>query len=329
VIPYDQKNEARHPQVLWHQPSHKWIMALYRKPDGDIRKQGFSFYSSENLVNWELQGHLAGFFENPCLMELKVNNRPDDTRWVIMESNGNYVVGHFNGFSFIPESIRMKSDFGVNFSGAQVFSNVPAENGRTIQMAGMKEGEWTDMPFSGQLTFPSELSLKKINTGIFLARQPVKEIEKLNGKQYEWKNEKLIPGINQNLIRKIEGTSIRIKGRFDLKDCDSFGFMLKEGKRNAGTELMYNVKRGTLSLLGQTIGLAPVDNRITLDVLIDRSSVECYANGGIANISALLFAPESDRKYTLFNNGGELLVEELTITEINSVYQTEKIKGKP
>jgi hypothetical protein len=96
--------------------------------------------------------------------------------------------------------------------------------------------------------------------------------------------------------------------------------MLKSGKRNAGTELMYNVKRGTLSLLGQSIGLSPIDNKITLDILIDRSSVEVYANGGLGCISALLFAPESDRDYMLFNNGGDLLVEELTITEINSVY---------
>jgi sucrose-6-phosphate hydrolase SacC (GH32 family) len=320
VVPYDKKDEARHSQVFWHQPSHKWVMALFRKPDGETRKQGFSFYTSSNLVNWELQGHLAGFFENPYLMELKVNNRPDDTRWVIMESNGNYILGHFNGFSFIPESIRMKSDFGTNFTAAQTFTNIPPENGRIIQIAGMKDGEWPDMPFSGQFTFPNELALKKINSGIFLTRQPVKEIEKLYGKQFVWKNEKLIPGLNKNLIHKIQGNSLRIKGRFDLKDCDAFGFMLKVGKRNAGTELMYNVKRGILSLLGQSIVLAPIDNKITLDILIDRSSVEVYANGGLGCISAFLFAPESDRDYMLFNNGGELLVEELTITEINSVY---------
>jgi fructan beta-fructosidase len=214
----------------------------------------------------------------------------------------------------------MKSDFGVHFTAPQSFVNIPAEDGRIIQIAGMKDGEWTDMPFAGQFTVPTELSLKKINTGIYLSKQPVKEFEKLYGKQIVWKNENLIPGINKNLIKKIQGNCFRIKGRFDLKNCDSFGFMLNSGKKNPGTELMYNVKRQTLSLLGQSIGLAPLDNKISLDILVDRASVEVYANGGIASISALLFTPENDKDFTLFNTGGELLVEELTITEIKSIW---------
>jgi fructan beta-fructosidase len=324
IIPYDKNNPGSYLQVFWHAASKKWVMALYNKPDNDKRKQGFSFYNSDNLTTWEFQSHLAGFFENPSIMELRVNNRPDDTRWVVMEGNGNYIVGIFNGKTFTPESIRLKSDFGVNLSAPQTFFNIPAGDGRIIQMAGMKDGEWTDMPFSGQLTVPVELSLKKVNTGIFLSRQPVKEIEKLYGKQYVWKNENLIPGINKNLIKKIQGDCFRIKGRFDLKNCDAFGFMLKNGKKNPGAELMYNVKRQTLSLLGQQIGLAPIDNKISLDILVDRASAEVFANGGIASVSSLIFNPENDKDFILFNSGGELMVEELTITEINSIWRTEK-----
>jgi fructan beta-fructosidase len=324
IIPFDKNDGARHPGVFWHAASRKWVMVLYKKPDNDNRKQGFSFYNSENLVTWEFQSHLAGFFENPSVMELRVNNRPDDTRWVVMESNGNYIIGIFNGKTFIPESIRMKSDFGTNFTAPQSFVNIPAEDGRIIQMAGMKDGEWTDMPFAGQFTVPVELSLKKINAGIYLSKQPAKEIEKLYGKQFVWKNENLIPGINKNLIKKVQGNCLRIKGRFDLKNCDAFGCMLKAGKKNPGTELMYNVKRQTLTLMGQSIGLAPLDNKITLDILVDRASVEVFANGGIASISTLLFTPENDRDFILFNTGGELLVEELVITEINSVWAPEK-----
>jgi len=324
IISFDKNEDAGQPQVFWHAASRKWVMALYKRPEKDKRKQGFSFYNSDNLVTWELQSHLAGFFENPCIMELRVNNRPDDTRWVVMEGNGNYIIGNFNGKTFTPESIRMKSDFGTNFNAPQNFINIPAEDGRIIQMAGLKDGEWTDMPFAGQLTVPVELSLKKINTGIYLSKQPVKEMEKLYGKQFVWKNENLIPGINKNLIKKIQGNCFRIKGRFDLKNCDAFGIMLKAGKKNPGIELMYNVKRQSLSILGQSIGLAPLDNKITLDILVDRASVEVFANGGIASISALTFTPENEKDYILFNTGGELLVEELTVYEMNSVWSPEE-----
>lgn len=320
-------NDVQNPRIFWHNNSKKWVMAVYTIPEKDIRKKGFSFYHSKNLLDWEFGSHLAGFSEYPSVMELKVNNRSDETRWVVMEANGNYIIGTFNGFTFMPESIRMKSDFGPNFICPANIVNLPADDGRTIQIAGLVQGEWPEMPFSGQLTFPVELALRKISTGIFLTRQPVREIEKLYGKQLEWKDEKLIPGINKNLIKKAQGDCFRIKGRFDLKNCDSFGFMLRVGKKNPGIELLYNVKRQTLSLMGHSIGLAPLDNKISLDILIDRASAEVYANGGIASISSLIFPEENDRDFVLFNNGGELLVEEMTITEIKSPWMPEEEKS--
>jgi fructan beta-fructosidase len=324
VIPYDKNDDARYPRVFWNKPSGKWIMALYRKPDNDNRKRGFSFFTSDNLINWEYQSHLAGFSENPDLIELRVNNRSDDTRWVVIEGNGNYLLGSFDGKKFTAESIRMKVDFGSSFIAPQTWNNIPAADGRTIQIAGLKDGQWSEMPFKGQLTFPVELALKKVNTGIFLTRQPVKEIESIYGKQNNWKNVNLIPGLNQNLIKKIQGNCFRIKGRFDLKNCDSFGMMLKAGRKNPGTELMYNVKRQALTLMGETIPLAPVDNKIILDILVDRASVEVFANNGLTGISVLLPDQENNKDFVLFNNGGELLVEELNICEINSVWTAHK-----
>jgi len=323
VIPYDPNDEACNPRVFWHKPSGKWVMALYCKPGNDDHKRGFSFYTSDNLVKWEYQSHLAGFRENPDLFELHVNNRPDDSRWIVMEGNGNYVTGTFDGQKFTPESIRMSSDYSSTYYGSKTWGNIPAEDGRTIQLAALRLGEWPGMPFSGQMTFPCELALKKINSGIFLTRQPVKEIEKLYGKQYIWKNENLIPGINFNLLKRIQGECYRIKGRFDLKSCDSFGFMLKSGKKDVGTELMYNVKKQALTILGQTIPLEPVDNKITLDILVDRASVEIYANNGLAVFSSLLISEENQQGFILFNTGGELLVEELTVSEINSAWANE------
>jgi fructan beta-fructosidase len=326
VIPFNENDDARDPRVLFHQPTGKWIMVLSRKLDNDDRKRGFSFYTSTDLVKWEYQSHLAGFKGSPDIIELRVNNRPDDTRWIIFEATGNYIVGSFNGSQFIPESIRLKNDFSSDYFASQTWNNIPVKDGRCLQIALLKDGEWEDMPFSNQLTFPGELSLKKINSGIFLIKQPAHEIETLYGKKYSWKNKNLIPGINQNLVKGIEGECLRIKGRFDLKTCESFGFMLRVGKKNQGTELVYNVKRGTLSILGQTIPLEPVDNKIFLDILLDRASVELFANNGRVAFSANFKNQANDKKYILFNTGGELLVEELDIWEINSAWSEEPLK---
>jgi len=323
VIPYDETDHARHPKVFWHEPSSKWVMVLFRIPGNDERKQGFSFYTSSNLTEWEYQSHLAGFRERADMFELRVNNRPDDTRWIIMEGNGDYVLGSFDGKSFLPESIRLRSDFGRNYSSAVTCCNMPESEGRLVQIALMKNDEWPGMPFHGQLTFPSELALKKVNTGIFLTRQPVREIEKLYDKHYSWKEEKLIPGIGQNLVKKVQGDCLRIKGRFDLKNCESFGFMLRTGKKNQGSELVYNVKRQTLTILGMTMPLEPIDNKIQLDILLDRASAEVYANNGRGVLTNVFFNEVPDQELILFNTGGELLVEELDIFSLKSAWAAE------
>lgn len=324
VIPFNETDGAVNPSVCWHEQSGKWIMVLSRKPGPDDRQRGFSFYSSTDLVHWEFKSHLAGFNGNPDLVSLRVNNRPDDTRWVVFEGNGNYIIGTFDGTEFKPESIRMISDFGDNFQGPRTWFNNPGGDGRVLQIAWMNNGKWPGMPFSGQMTFPSELSLKKINSGIFLIRQPAREIESLHKKGYHWENENLIPGINKNLIRKIEGDCLHIKGRFDLKTAESFGLMLRAGKKNPGTELVYNVRRKTLSILGRNIQLDPVDNKITLEILIDRASFEVYANNGQTVISDLFFNKENDLGYIMFCTGGELMVEELDIFDLNSAWEQEK-----
>lgn len=324
ILPYDEKDQARYPKVFFHTPSGQWVMILHRLPDNDERKQGFSFYTSGDLREWQYRSHLAGFTGRPDLVELRLNNRPDDTRWIIIDGNGDYVVGRFDGSSFTAESIRMKCDYGRHFSGATTFSSLPTEEGRVIQMALLRNEEWPGMPFHGQLTFPTELTLRKAGTGIYMFREPVRELETIQDKSLKWQEEKLIPGLGQNLVKKAEGDALRIKGRFDLKNCESFGFMLRAGKKNQGAELVYNVKRCTLSLLGQAIPLEPVDNKIYLDILMDRASVEVFANNGKAALSSVLFSEENDRSYILVNTGGEVVVDELEITPLRSAWVQEE-----
>jgi fructan beta-fructosidase len=324
VLPYNETDDASGPRVFWYEAGQHWVMALHRIADNDERKRGISFYTSENLVAWEFQSHLPGFRGNPDLIELRVNNRPEELRWVLLEGDGSYVLGSFDGKVFTPESIRMKTDFGRNYYGPQAWSNYAGSDGRIIQIAWIRGGEYPEMSFNGQLTFPSELALRKFNTGTFLIRQPIREIGQLYDKTYKWEKQNLIPGLKGNLIKKVKGDLFHIKGQFDLKTCDSFGLLLRMNKKSTGTELMYNVKRQTLSLMGQTVPLEPVDNKIYLDILIDRASVEIYANNGRAVISAAFVPDKGALEYMLYNTGGELMVDKLEFNGIKPVWGKRK-----
>lgn len=324
IIPFDETDDARDPKVFWHEASKQFVMVLYRRPNNDDKQKGVSFYTSKNLTDWQFKSHTVGFFECPDLVELPVNRRADDKKWVLFDGDGTYVIGTFNGESFVAETPKLRGDYGANFYATQTWSNIPESDGRTIQIAWMKDAPFPDMPFNGQMTFPCELSLKKYLEGIRLVRKPIKEIELLHKKGTTFENKNLIPGINKNLLSGIKGDCFHIVGSFKLKTADSFGFVLRLDKENNGVEVMYNVKNNTLSCMGKTATVEPVDGTVKLELLLDRASVELFANDGKVVMSSSFNSTEKADGIYLFNIGGEILVEKLEVYPLKSIWQPEK-----
>ena len=324
ILAFDETDDARDPKVFWHQASRQYVMVLYRKPNNDDKQKGISFYTSKNLINWEFKNHLPGFFECPDLVELSVNRRTDDKKWVLFDGDGSYLIGTFNGEKFVAESPKIKGDFGQNYYATQTWSNIPETDGRTIQIAWMKGGEFPKMAFKGQMTFPCELSLKKFTEGIRLVRKPLKEIENLHQKGEVWVNKNLIPGINKNITRGIKNDCLHIIGSFKIKSADSFGFVVRLDKKQNGTEIMYNTQAKTLTCLDKSAILEPVDGIIKLEILLDRSSIEIFANDGKVVMSSCFLPGDKANGLYLFNTGGELLVEKLEVYPMKSIWQKEK-----
>ena len=321
IIPFDADDDARDPKVFWHGPSQQYVMLLWRKPNGNEQEQGISFYNSSDLIHWEFKSHLPGFYECPDLVELTVDRRPDKRSWVIFDGDGSYLIGKFDGSSFIAESPKRKSDFGANYYATQTWSNLPDTLDRTIQIAWMRGGNFPDMPFNGQMGFPCELSLKTYLDGTYLLRQPIPEIEYLHEKGFIEENKNLIPGLNQNIVKRIKGDCLHITGTFQLKTVSSFGFMIRHSKDQNGIEIRYDATKNTLSCLGQIATLTPEDGKIKLEILADRTSIEIFGNNG-KMVMTNHFLPEPEaQELVLYNTGGELLVEKLEIYPLKSIYE--------
>ena len=97
--------------------------------------------------------------------------------------------------------------------------------------------------------------------------------------------------------------------------------MLRNSRKKPGTEILYNVKRGTLSVLGCTVPLMPIDDKIKLEILVDRTSVEVYANDGQTVVSNCFTPDEGSEDVVLFTNGGELEVVQLDIYKMESIWR--------
>ena len=306
------------PKVFYHAPTGKWILALYRSKGGDLQSAGISFYNSSDLLSWKFSSHLAGFGECPDIFEVPAEGKTNDKKFVVISGEGSYEIGSFDGLVFKPETDMQKLDFGKNFYAAQTIVNAPG--GKTIQIAWMRGGEFPDMDFNGQMSFPTELSLRTTKKGIILCRKPISAISSLYNHDLLKKDKNLIPGLNGNLMSGMSGDAVFIKAVLLPKTSDSFGFLIRNGKQSNGTDLHYDTAKKILEANNVKMPLEPVDGKIELEILVDRSSIEIFANHGESGLSTCFSPPPGEEGLLLYTMGGELFVESLEAHTLKSVW---------
>ena len=318
IIPFA-KDDARDPKVFFHAPSGNWVMVLYRKPDGDEKTQGISIFTSKNLIDWDLQSHIAGFYECPDLFELPLDGDKGKAKWVLLGGSGEYKVGAFNGKTFTPETQKKILDYGKNFYATQTWSNQP--EGKLIQLAWMKGGEFPEMPFNGQMTFPCELSLRTTKLGPTLCKKPVDAISALHEKSVIKKKKNIIPGLKGNIVSGVSGDAIHVKATLNPSSSDGFGFIIRNGKKEMGTEIRYDSNKKILECLGGRAIVEPKNGLVQFEILIDRSSIEIFANDGEVVLSSCFTPAENDKELTFWTQGGEVMVENMEAYELKTVWR--------
>src|SRR5262249_23311803 len=118
----------RDPKVLWHEPTRRWVMALYVElPD---KKRTIHLLTSPNLKDWKVESHVEGFYECPDLFELPLDGNAGKRKWVLTAASSAYLVGTFDGARFTPEGPMLPGHRGRGFYAAQTYSDLPATDGR-------------------------------------------------------------------------------------------------------------------------------------------------------------------------------------------------------
>lgn len=297
----------RDPKVFWHEPTRRWVMALYLGPH-------YALFASPDLKQWRRLCDIphVGGNECPDLFELPVDGRPDNSRWVFWAGNGNYLVGRFDGRTFLKESGPHRSQYGAHDYAAQTFSDIPASDGRRIQISWMSGGSYPGMPFNQQMTVPRVLSLRTTPEGIRLFFEPVRELEQLRGKEHTWRDLALQPGDNPLAGISAELLDIEAEIEPGLARAVRFDFR--------GALVEYRPAENRLVALGQIAPLEPQDGRIALRILVDRTSVEVFAGGGRVQMASC-FLPDSQRSLRLEAVGGSATIRSLRVWPLRSIWQ--------
>jgi len=309
VLPHVARGN-RDPKVVWYTPTRRWIMALYLDNDQ------FGLFSSPDLKTWTQTQTLTmpGSGECPDFFSMPIAGTKEH-RWVFTTANGHYQVGAFNGTTFTPETPLLPGDVGASFYGGQTFSDVPARDGKRIQIAWMRGGEYPNMPFNQQMSFPCALSLHATPSGPRLYRWPVKEIATLYGTPIRQRDAMLAPGVSHTVA--LPGDLWDIEAEFAVSPgVTVFGLSLR------GTDIRYEAAAGgTVSCLGRKAPLAARLGHVTLRVLLDRTSLEVFGNGGQCSLtSCFLPPPAGDENLSVYAEGGAVTLVSLTAHPLHSVW---------
>jgi fructan beta-fructosidase len=298
----------RDPKVVWHEPTGRWIMALFL--DGEQ----YALFASQNLTHWSRLCDIPifGASECPDFFELPVDGNARNTRWVFWGANGNYLVGRFDGRSFTKESGPHQARFGANDYAAQTYSGIPASDGRRIQIAWMAGGKYPGMPFNQQMTVPRVLTLRTTPEGIRMFIEPVREIEKLRGKGHAWKDLVLKP--SENPLRGLAGELFDIQAEIAPGEARQVGLDIR------GQKIEYSPRDKRLTALGASAPLAPMDGRIRLRILVDRTSVEVFANDGRVSMASCFLPAAENKRLGVFATAPGAIFPSLRIWELKSIW---------
>jgi len=300
----------RDPKVLWHAPTKKWVMALF------LDKNNYALFGSPDLKTWErlCDVLVPGAGECPDFFELPIDGNPKNTRWVFWGANNTYLLGTFDGKTFEKESGPHPSNWGGNCYAAQTWSDILPSDGRRLQIAWMSGGKYPGMPFNQQMSFPTELALRTTPEGVRLTKKPVREIENIHAKKHSWASRALAPG-GENLLSGLEGELFDIRAEIELGQATEVGFTLR------GQKVRYDAAAKEVTALGKKAPLAPIEGRIRLQILLDRTSIEVYGNDGLISMPTCFLPDLANRTLAVYAEGGEARIVSLEVYELRSAWE--------
>jgi sucrose-6-phosphate hydrolase SacC (GH32 family) len=302
--------ENRDPKVIWYAPEEKWVMALY------LDKSDYALFSSKDLKKWEKLSEVAipGTSECPEFFEIAVDGNKQNSRWVFYGGNGRYLVGKFDGKTFTPESGPHALNRGNCFYASQTYNNIPPADGRRILIP------WgtmvtPGMPFNQMMGVPVELTLHTTEEGLRLLANPVKELAALRAKSHTIKPQTLNPG--ENPLADVKGELLDLTSELALGDAAELGFKLR------GVTVSYDAKKQELFCKDSKAALKPVEGKIRLRLLVDRTSIDIFGDDGRLYMPMGVIVPSDNFSLEVYSKGGSGKINSLEVHELKSAWNSQ------
>ena len=217
----------------------------------------------------------------------------------------NYRTGKFKG-----GELKML-DYGSSFYAPQIMTT---PDGRVIMMGWLNT--WNvpmpehDDGWAGLMTIPREIILE----GDKVRTVPVKEMEKLRGECSTHLNLSLAKATE---LDGVKGDVGELLVEVDLENNPDFTIELRAGE-DEKTALIYNAAENKLSLNREQSGEGPKDirdvileksDKLKLQIFLDKSSVEIFANDGEAVFTSRIYPKETSQKILFVPQKYSLMID--------------------
>jgi len=297
----------RDPKVFFHEESGKWIMAFF------IRG-GYDIYSSDNLRDWTRLSHARGFHECPDVFQLALDRDPARKQWLVVNGNGEYAIGAFDGREFTEES-RGRTVFG-RFHATQTFANAPDAPLRRVQMSWLRY-DLRDLPCRQMLSLPVELTLRSTPEGPRLFAEPARELAGLRIEERTFPDAGLSssPFEITGLPWQLTDTELTV----DLNGASRLDLTIR------GQLLTYDSSSATLELAGSPAKATvhPSGGKLKLRILVDRGTIDVCAQDGRVFLMHVFQPDWTMPVLAATAEGGAAVVEMLAIHRLKPAWKPE------
>lgn len=323
--------DFRDPKVFWHEESGKWVMALAMGWSCKIE-----LWSSKDLKSWSRMSEFgidnarcnSGQWECPDLVRMNYNGAE---KWVLIVSTNPggpvlgsgtmYFVGDFDGTNFTADNLDypMWLDYGMDNYAGVTWSNMP--DGRVVYIGWMNNWQYAGAvpasPWRSAMTLPRSLTLVEREGRPMLASKVVDEIDGLAG---EWSD-------TPDAIGGADACQLQATLRLDANSTITLG-------NAAGEKYEISVNAAARKLIvgrGSQTGKysfstafaipsvsAPLNiegDELTLDIYLDRSSVEIITGDGTTAMTNIVFPSAT---YTSVETSGA--VEKVRARRLESAF---------
>ena len=331
--------DFRDPSVSWDEMAHHWVMAVSLPKEHKVR-----FYSSPNLIAWTQlsdfgpAGYVTGDWECPDLLQVPAANGKGSI-WALKVglnpgapqggSGEQYFLGQFDGKSFTvskePGSHGL-TNYGKDDYCAISYNGLPKTD-KPVLLGWMNNWQYAaklpTSPWRGQMSLPRRLSLLQDSAGLALKQEPV--IAALRG------DSRAVSLTSGSVV--VEEAPYELDLQFDASSAEAFGIRIYSDEQH-WTEIGFDRQKREFYIDRTKSGLeiasdfpvrtkAPViaERPYDLKLIVDRSSVEAYAQNGTIAMTDLIYPPSQQSRIQVFSSNGKPVTATGRLWKLNSIWK--------